>query len=140
MKTYTLLFLLVSNLMAHSQLANPTRFEKLKQEILESKEVRDWQNAMISFQKSNAKLCALIYEEKLHRNVFAICGTQAIEYSFEKYILQLFRTMRITEDLRDAVEFKEKVLRTKYPELATHFAVSELFQELYAPIQEAREN
>lgn len=139
MKIRVFLSLSFIGIVGFSQQSKPVSSSALKQEVLLSKEVKDWQNAMISYQTSNTKLCALLYEQKLNQNLFSICGKHSIDVSTENFILQLFRTLRITAEFKDSVVLKEKALRTKYPQLVTHFEFDEIFPEMYAPVQKARE-
>jgi hypothetical protein len=85
---------------------------------------------MISFQKSNLEFCALKYEQKLNRAFSLSCGKPQISESFNDFTLNLFRTMRITKELKDSSIQKEKVLRTKYPQLATEFRFDEIFPSM----------
>lgn len=138
MKSRISLFLIVSCLIGYTQQPKPFRLVELKQEILQSKEAIDWQNAVINYQKSNTEFCALKYEQKQNQNLFDICGKNSNTKMTEDFMLQLFRTMRITDQMKDSVKHKEKALRARFPELATHFEFDEIFPELYAPIEKSR--
>lgn len=139
MKIYSSLFLALTSFVSFSQQSNLVKFAELKQEIRTSKELKDWQNTMIAFQKKNLDFCALKYEQKLNQNLFLFCATPEIGNRHQEFILKLFRTMRIRDELRATIIVKEKVLRTKFPQLVTHFEFDEIFPELYSPIQKARE-
>jgi len=112
---------------------------ELKERILLSEEVKEWQNAMIVFQKSKIESCSLKYELHLNQRLFIVCGKSYKNTTHENLYLKLFRSMRITGQLRDSLKIKEKLMRLKYPEIAIFFYHDEIFPELYAPIRGARE-
>ncbi len=124
--------------MGYPQQLDSLRLAELKQEILHSKEAIDWQNAKIAHQKSSMDFCALKYEQKVNQAIFISCGKPMVTESYKEFTLRLFRAMRIADELKDSTILRERELRTKFPELATHFKLDEIFPELYAPIQKAR--
>lgn len=137
MKIYALLFLSFYYALGFAQDSTLLENEILKNQILNSKELIDWQNAMIRYQKSNLDLCVL--KSELNQNLFVSCGKPNISVTNKEATLSLFRTMRITDELRDTAIKKEKELRTKFPQLATHFKFDDIFHEVYMPIQKAHE-
>ncbi len=120
----------------YSQQFTTSKKQKLKQKILQSSELKAWQKAMITFQKSHFELCSLTHVQK---KKLSLSHTFSNQNKQKDYTLKLFRIMRITDDLKDSVTIKEKKLRKKFPEIAIHFIADELFAAIYAPIIKARE-
>jgi len=139
MKISSIIFTCLLGFLGYSQPANLTENKELKDSILSSSEAKEWQNAMVLFQKINKEFCALKYEQKLNQIHYIACGKPSMKLPSEQFFLKLFRTMRITDERRESAIRKEKELRTKFPQLVTHFEFDEIFHELYAPIQKARE-
>lgn len=137
MKIYAVLFLSFSYSLGFAQDSTLLENEILKNQILNSKELIVWQSAMIRYQKSNLDFCVL--KSELNQNLSVSCGKPNISVTYKEATLRLFRTMRITDELRDAAIIKEKELRTKFPQLATHFKFDDIFPEMYMPIQKAHE-
>ena len=139
MKTHLFSFLFLNILFGFSQESTVLEYPKLKQQILSSKEVKEWQNSLIAFQRSNLDFCALKSEQKLDQALFLSFGKNYKSTIDEEFILKLFRTMRITDELRADKILKERTLRKRFPQLASHFRFDEIFPEIYAPIKKARD-
>ncbi|MEX0291261.1 MAG: hypothetical protein AB3N14_19315 [Flavobacteriaceae bacterium] len=136
MKTpaFLLAAFLFSTTFVDAQIADDRSRFILKQQILESQEAKEWQEAMIAYQRNSILLCEL---KKNQTFIFTAHGPLPKTYG-TKRILELFRRMRLANELKENVERKENRLRKNYPEIA-FFEGEEIFPEIYHPIRIARE-
>ena len=105
-----------------------------RQQILESEEVKEWQHAVIAYQRNNILLCEL---KKKQSFLVTVCGKNAGGLG-KGQVLELFRRMRLEKELKVYMDRKSDRLRTNFPHLVL-YGDDTFFTQAYAPIKAARE-
>jgi len=108
---------------------------QLKAVIVQSKEVQEWQSALILFRRAQFKqrLQRVTYNHAIELQLS--CGRYPNSEQHKEQIAAIFRNRRIISELEDSVQVKSAALRDKFPEIVTEFTIDEIFPELYLPVR-----